>query len=429
MEAYAQALNFAIPTFMLLILVEQLVARKMGLVVNRGADMIASLSSGLTNTVKDVLGLSIAIISYTWLVKHVALYSIESTWLLYVVAFVAKDFAGYWIHRLEHEYNLLWNRHVVHHSSEEFNLACALRQSISAFISFFGLFMLPAALLGVPAQVIGVVAPLHLFAQFWYHTRTIGRMGWLEHVIVTPSHHCVHHAINPIYIDKNYSQVFIIWDKLFGTFQAELENEPPVYGIKKPAHTWNPIIINFQHLALLLRDAWHAQSWWDKLRIWVMPTGWRPADVIQRYPIEIVTQPYTLKKYDTHLSRPLLYWSWFQHAVCSLLAIYMFNRVADIGEPSIFLYGFFLFVSLFSMTALMDKSSWAFGYELMRLVVGVSLLLWQGGWFGLSQWVPGADAIMAAYLGVSLAVAAWFTVTEVRQFQSHRAPVGAEPAT
>jgi sterol desaturase/sphingolipid hydroxylase (fatty acid hydroxylase superfamily) len=286
MEAYAQALNFAIPTFMLLILVEQLVARKMGLVVNRGADMIASLSSGLTNTVKDVLGLSIAIISYTWLVKHVALYSIESTWLLYVVAFVAKDFAGYWIHRLEHEYNLLWNRHVVHHSSEEFNLACALRQSISAFISFFGLFMLPAALLGVPAQVIGVVAPLHLFAQFWYHTRTIGRMGWLEHVIVTPSHHCVHHAINPIYIDKNYSQVFIIWDKLFGTFQAELENEPPVYGIKKPAHTWNPIIINFQHLALLLRDAWHAQSWWDKLRIWVMPTGWRPADVIQRYPIE-----------------------------------------------------------------------------------------------------------------------------------------------
>jgi sterol desaturase/sphingolipid hydroxylase (fatty acid hydroxylase superfamily) len=132
MEAYAQALNFAIPTFMLLILVEQLVARKMGLVVNRGADMIASLSSGLTNTVKDVLGLSIAIISYTWLVKHVALYSIESTWLLYVVAFVAKDFAGYWIHRLEHEYNLLWNRHVVHHSSEEFNLACALRQSISA---------------------------------------------------------------------------------------------------------------------------------------------------------------------------------------------------------------------------------------------------------------------------------------------------------
>lgn len=428
MDAYAQALNFAIPTFMVLILIEQIVARKMGMVVNRGADMIASLSSGLTNTIKDVLGLSIAIISYTWLVEHVALYSIQSTWLLYVVAFVAKDFAGYWIHRLEHEYNLLWNRHVVHHSSEEFNLACALRQSISVVISFFGLFMLPAALLGVPAKVIGVIAPLHLFAQFWYHTRTIGRMGWLEHVIVTPSHHRVHHAINPIYIDKNYSQVFIIWDKLFGTFQSELESEPPVYGIKKPARTWNPIIINFQHLALLVKDAWHAQSWWDKLRIWAMPTGWRPADVMQRYPIEIVTEPYSLKKYDTQLSKPLLYWSWFQHAVCSLLAIYLFNRLAIIGAPGIFLYGFFLFASLFSMTALMDKSSRAVWYELFRLMVGVSLLVWRGGWFGLSEFVSGADAIMAAYFGVSLAVTAWFSATEVRQYQGYQTTPTAGPA-
>ena len=104
-------------------------------------------------------------------------------------------------------------------------------------------------------------------------------MGFLENIIVTPSHHRVHHAINPEYIDKNYGQIFIFWDKLFGTFQKELPHVKPVYGITRPVRTWNPIKINFQHLWLLISDAWHTASWRDKLRIWFMPTGWRPADV------------------------------------------------------------------------------------------------------------------------------------------------------
>lgn len=416
MEAYAQALNFAIPLFLSLILIEQFVARRMGLVINRGADMIASLSSGITNTVKDVLGLSIAIISYNWLVEHVAIYTIQSTWLVYVVAFVAKDFAGYWIHRLEHEINLLWNRHVIHHSSEEFNLACALRQSISAVISFFGVFMLPAALLGVPTQVIAVVAPLHLFAQFWYHTRTIDRLGWLESILVTPSHHRVHHAINPIYIDKNYSQVFIIWDKLFGTFQPELSDEPPVYGIKKPARTWNPILINFQHLWLLVQDAWHAHRWQDKMKIWIMPTGWRPEDVIQRYPVKIIEDPAELVKYDTGLSQPLLLWSWAQFFITSALAIYLFNQIAAIGAPGIFLYGLFVFVSVYGFASLMDKNPRAILYESIRMLLGLILIAWHGDWFGIDAFIAGGTHLMIGYLGTSLAITVWFAVTEVRRY-------------
>jgi len=416
MEAYAQALNFAIPFFLTLIVIEQMVATRMGLVVNRGADMIASLSSGVTNSVKDVLGLSIAIISYDWLVRHVAIYSIQSTWLLYVVAFVAKDFAGYWIHRLEHEVNLLWNRHVVHHSSEEFNLACALRQSISAVISFFGVFMLPAALLGVPTTVIAIVAPLHLFAQFWYHTRTIDRLGWLETILVTPSHHRVHHAINPIYIDKNYSQVFIVWDKMFGTFQLELPEEPPVYGIKKPARTWNPVLINFQHAWQLIQDAWHANNWLDKLKIWIMPTGWRPEDVAQKYPIKIIDEPSKLVKYDTGLSKPLLYWSWAQFLATTFLSLYLFNQIAAIGAPGIFAYGLFLFVSVYSFASLMDKNPRAIWYELVRLSLGIGLIVWQGGWFGLDALVTGGTWIISAYLGLSAAVTFGFVLTEVRPY-------------
>jgi sterol desaturase/sphingolipid hydroxylase (fatty acid hydroxylase superfamily) len=279
MEQYGKILLIAMPVFLALVLLERWYGQWRGKQTVRTMDMLSSLSSGVTNVVKDVLGLSITILSYGWMVQHWAFTHLESSLLVYTVAFIALDFSGYWVHRLSHEINFFWNKHAIHHSSEDFNLACALRQPISSFVSLFTIFLLPAALLGVPAPVIAVVAPLHLFAQFWYHTQHIGRMGFLEHIIVTPAHHRVHHALNREYMDKNHGQIFIIWDKLFGTFQDELPEAPPVYGITRPANTWNPIKINFQHIWLLIKDAWRARSIWDKIRIWWMPTGWRPADV------------------------------------------------------------------------------------------------------------------------------------------------------
>jgi alkylglycerol monooxygenase len=161
-------------------------------------EMISSLSSGITNVTKDVLGLGLAILSYGWLVKQVAIVHINAGLAVYLIAFVSLDFAGYWVHRIAHEYNFFWNNHIIHHSSEEFNLACGLRQSVSVFVKIFAFLLLPAALLGVPENVIVIVAPLHLFAQFWYHTRQIDKMGFLEKIIVTPSHHRVHHAISEL---------------------------------------------------------------------------------------------------------------------------------------------------------------------------------------------------------------------------------------
>ena len=275
-------------------------------------DMISSLSSGITNVTKDVLGLSIGIISYSWLVDHLAIVHVPGGWLTYLVAFLALDFSGYWTHRIAHQYNFFWNNHIVHHSSEEFNLACALRQSISTIVRLFTIFLLPAAILGVPENVIAVIAPIHLFAQFWYHTRHINKMGIFEKIIVTPSHHRVHHALNPEYLDKNYSQIFIFWDKMFGTFQEELAAIPPVYGITRPVHTWNPIKINFQHMWLLFKDAWRAGDWKDKFRIWLKPTGWRPADVAEKYPVHKINDPYHLEKYDPKASAALQVWTWMQ---------------------------------------------------------------------------------------------------------------------
>jgi len=418
METYGKILLIAMPAFLLLVLTEKLfgVWRRKDTV--RNLDMISSLSSGITNVTKDVLGLSIAIISYGWLVERVALVHVENQVLTYIIAFLALDFSGYWVHRIDHEYNFFWNAHIIHHSSEEFNLACALRQSISSFVRVFVIFLLPAAFLGVPATVIAVVAPLHLFAQFWYHTQHINRLGILEKIIVTPSHHRVHHAINPEYLDKNYSQIFIWWDKWFGTFQEELPDVPPVYGITRPVQTWNPIKINFQHLWLLIKDAWRTKNWKDKFRIWLMPTGWRPDDVAAKHPVHKIEDVYHFDKYDTQASPGLHAWSWIQIGMTLLFISYLFGNIAAINAQHasyIYLYGVFVFLSVYAFTDLMDRNKSALVWELIKNSFGIAILYQTGDWFGASNIIPGADYLVTAYLLLSGFIVAYFVVKHEKE--------------
>ena len=409
MNAYVAVLNYAIPFFIGLLLIEALMARWRGAHVIRSMDTLSSLSSGITNATKDVLGLTLVIVSYAWVEERVGLFDIQSSWLVYVIAFIGVDFAGYWIHRLSHQVNYFWNHHIIHHSSEEFNLGCALRQTISAWFSISFFFLLPTAILGVPPEVIAVVQPLHLFAQYWYHTRLIGKMGFLEHIIVTPSHHRVHHAINPEYMDKNLGQIFIFWDKLFGTYQRELPEVPPVYGVKRPARTWNPILINFMHLWLLVKDAWRTKSMKDKLRIWFMPTGWRPADVEAKYPVEAIDDVYAYEKYDPQIPNGLKAWSWFQFVFAFGSMMYMFNMLMTIGYSQALLFGVFIALTIFSYTTLMDRHRWAIAVELIRVALAVGVILWQGDWFLLGTHIPFGAQWMLGYLLLSLVVTFYFT--------------------
>jgi alkylglycerol monooxygenase len=411
METYGKILLIAMPAFLVLVFFEKWYGWHKGFDKVRNMDMISSLSSGITNATKDVLGLSIAIVSYSWLVDKLAVVHVSSGIWTYLIAFIALDFSGYWIHRIAHEYNLFWNNHIIHHSSEEFDLACALRQSISVFFRIFTFFLLPAALLGVPEQVIAIVAPLHLFAQFWYHTRHIGKMGFLEKIIVTPSHHRVHHAINKEYIDKNYSQIFIFWDKWFGTFQKELADVPAVYGITRPVRTWNPIKINFQHAWSLVRDAWHTQDIKDKLRIWFMPTGWRPADVSEKFPVYKITDVYQFEKYDPKASSSLHIWSWIQLAIVLLFISYLFGNIAAINALNntyIYQYGAFVFLSIYAFTELMDRNRYAFAWETLKNTLGFYFIYKQGDWFGASSLIPGITIILGAYFIISTIISTWF---------------------
>ena len=418
METYGKILLIAIPIFLVLVLFEKWWGYRKGNDTVRNMDMISSLSSGITNVTKDVLGLSVIIISYSWIMNKIAIVHVNAGFWTYLIAFIALDFAGYWVHRISHEYNLFWNNHIVHHSSEEFNLACALRQSISSIVKIFAVFLIPAAMLGVPEKVIAIVAPIQLFAQFWYHTRHINKMGFLEKIIVTPSHHRVHHAINREYIDKNYSQIFIVWDKMFGTFQEELNDVLPVYGITRPVRTWNPIRINFQHLWLMIKDAWRTQSWKDKFTLWFKPTGYRPADVIEKYPVYKIEDVFHFDKYAPKASKALQIWSWIQMVVVLLLISYFFGNIALInkmGDFYIYIYGAFIFLSVYAYTELMDRSAFAIIWELVRNATGIAIIYLQGDWFGLNDLIPGLHIALIAYFIVATLISGWFVYVHYKE--------------
>lgn len=418
METYAKALLYAIPFFILLLVVEMLYGYFVKDQKYRVMDTVSSISSGFTNILKDSLGLGLILVTYPYLVEHLALMEIKATWLVWVVAFLAIDFAGYWNHRLSHQVNFFWNQHVIHHSSEEFNLACALRQSISNLIGYFPLLLIPAALVGVPYKVIAILAPIHLFAQFWYHTQHIGKMGWLEYIIITPSQHRVHHAINPEYIDKNLGQILCVWDRWFGTFQEELDSVPPQYGVLKPAETWNPVLINFQHLWRLLKDAWRTKRLWDKFRIWFMPTGWRPPDVASKFPITTIDNVYDFKRYSTPSSKAFNGYMIFQLLFTLFLLLFMFYNYANIGFNGLLFFGAFVFIGIYGYTTLMDRTYYAVYIEVFRGFAGLILIGMTKDWFGIDTFVPWGSTGVAIYFALTIIGGVYFTFYDKPQLQS-----------
>jgi sterol desaturase/sphingolipid hydroxylase (fatty acid hydroxylase superfamily) len=414
MNQFGNALLIAMPGFYVLILFEMAWERWKLNEKRPLMDSIASIASGFTNILKATLGLTITIVSYKWMVTHLHLFELSKTnvWT-YLIAFVGLDFMYYWTHRLSHEVNFLWGHHAVHHSSEEFNLACALRQNISMITNIVVVSLFPLAILGVPAEVLGVVAPVHVFSQFWYHTRHIGNLGVLEYIFVTPSAHRVHHAMNDIYMDKNYSAIFIVWDRLFGTYQEELDTEPCVYGMRRPAQSWNPIVMNFKHWFTLAKDAYYTQNWIDKFKLWFMPTGWRPADVAEKHPLFTIEKMSDLKKYNPQYSKWFMGFSFFHIQIIFALVCFLFFRIGEISKQQAFVNGIFLLTAVFAFTALLDKKQYGF-ISMLLVSLSIAVFCWaRGDWFGLNTFLPfGTIIVMSYFIAVGVA-SAWFYKTEL----------------
>ena len=383
MDTYANTLLIAIPVFFISVLLEALYGNWIKDQKHNFMDTISSLSSGITNLSWDVLGIAFFLFTYENVYQYIMIFNIELDSLttsnqvsLYIVAFICIDFASYCHHYLKHSVNLFWNQHIIHHSSEEFNLACALRQSVTNNFGVNALFLIPAALCGVPPEVVQIILPLHLFAQFWYHTRHIGKLGFLEYIIVTPSQHRVHHAINPEYIDKNLGAIFCFWDRAFGTFQEELDEVPCVFGTLKPVRTWNPVLINFIHLWGLTQDAWNTRKWNDKLKLWFMPTGWRPSDVSLKFPKQIVTDVYNQKKYSPQYTFKHKLMTVFQFMCINIMSFLFLYNFSDIDLFSQIAYVFLIFSTIFGFTSMMDGYKWGFVFEISRSLIGLIIIIY-----------------------------------------------------
>ena len=270
---------YAIPFFLATLVLEHwLVSRKVSasddevkLAGFTTKDSFASLSMGLGFLLVNALIKLLPFAGFAWLYQF-RLFDIPVVWWSWILLLFAEDFCYYWFHRLHHEVRALWAAHVNHHSSTHYNLTTALRQSWTTPFTGF-IFWVPLPLLGFPIEMILIQKSISLLYQYWLHTELIGKLGWFETVFNTPSHHRVHHGRNPLYLDRNHAGIFIIWDKLFGTFEPEAQAVD--YGLTKNIHTYNPLRIAFHEWHAMLRDAWNAKTWRGRFGYLLMPPGWR----------------------------------------------------------------------------------------------------------------------------------------------------------
>jgi sterol desaturase/sphingolipid hydroxylase (fatty acid hydroxylase superfamily) len=394
---------FSIPFFFLLMGVELAYAAFTRRRLFRLNDSIADLSCGILSQVSGVFSKLFAIGIYVWASRHLAVRhwipgvprwadgaAFERVagfpWLAihprelasWTAAFLLVDFCYYWSHRLSHEINVLWAGHVVHHSSEEYNLAVALRQS-SLHGLFTWVFYLPLALVGIPPLMYVTSYALNLVYQFWVHTRAVGRMGrWTELVMNTPSHHRVHHGRNPRYLDRNHAGVLIVWDRLFGTFQAE--EEEPVYGITRPLRSWNPLWANVHAFVEIIRDARRAGSWRDRLMYVFGPPGWRSAaEGGPEAPPQVAAD--TAESWDPVTPPGLALYGFVQFAVALAASLALLTHVSAMPTSHVAAAVFYVAISLAGVGGVFESAKWAGPIETARLLVlgaACALLGWTG---------------------------------------------------
>lgn len=381
---------FAIPLFLSLILLELYLDWRAQKQTYRFNDAINSLNLGMMSQVMGVAYKTLQFSVYVLIFQHLAPWSLgaDSLWV-YLFAFVAYDFCYYWFHRISHEINLFWAGHVVHHQSEEYNLSTALRQSSGGFFSF--IFYLPLALIGIEPLVLLTVGSLNLVYQFWVHTRHINRMPeWYEAVFVTPSNHRVHHAQNPIYMNKNHGGVFILWDRWFGTFQDELPEEPVIFGITKPLQSWNPVWANLDTYWALIKDSWRTGAYRDKFKVFFSKTGWRPADVRKQFPNKF-SNPYQQVKFDTPLNAAQKVYVFLQHLTLIGLVLYFLLSAAAFSVSTIWAGAVVIVFCLFCLGYYQQQRQHALLLEVGKNLALVLLALY---WFGAAATWPAVGWLL-----------------------------------
>lgn len=365
---------FATPFFFLLIFIELYVNYKRKTNVYKLSDALTSLALGVISQTQKLVIFSFAAIAFGWVSSTLEITQLPAeSPVVWVFSFILYDFLYYWAHRSSHQVNFLWASHVVHHQSEEYNLTTALRQTSSHVMIW--LFYIPSFIIGIPAEVFFVSGALNLIYQYWVHTQLIGHLGWFESIFVTPSHHRVHHAQNQIYIDKNHGGVFILWDKIFDTFQQELTEHQVIYGVRRPVKSYNPIWANLHTWHSLFFDAFKTKKWSDKLRIWFMPTGWRPADVEADYPL-IKQAAGEQVKYSPNSSQWAKYYALFQYIACTIFAVIFIQYSINFEMTEQLIYWILVTLPLLSNGFILENRTFVKYFEWARLMLTAVMIYW-----------------------------------------------------
>ncbi len=348
----------AIPLFVVGIALELAVARVQGRRVYRLADAMADMGCGIAQQLVSLfLATAVLLGGYAWLYEY-RLFTLPTAWLPWVAAVFGVEFAYYWWHRLSHEVNILWAAHVVHHHSEDYNLAVALRQSVTTWLTTIP-FYFPLALLGVPPLAFGVVLGLSTLYQFWIHTELVPPLGWFEKLFNTPALHRVHHAINPRYLDKNHSATFAFFDVLFGTWEPE--TEPCVYGTTRPLNSFNPLYAQVESWMDLVRLARRAPTARDALKVFFASPAWRP-EWMGGYEARDVT-----RKYDPPASRAMQRYA-LVNWLLLLAGVFVFLMWGgELTLPSQAAAAAVLVLSTLTLPTLLEGRPWAKWLEGARL--------------------------------------------------------------
>jgi len=352
---------FAVPLFVSLMLIEFIVSKKQGKQLFRFPEVIANVNVGIGERLSDLFTTGLFYLFFQWVYEHYRIFTVPSGALSYVLLFIAADFVWYWYHRLGHEINIFWAAHGVHHQSEDFNYTVSARITVfqAGFRCIFWSFL---PLLGFHPAAITLMLLIHGAYPFFTHTQVIGKLGWLEYFLVTPSHHRVHHSSNPEYLDTNYGDVLIIWDKLFGTFAKETVK--PIYGLTKQLGSYSFL---WQHFHLFLETGVavsRVSGIGNKLRIM-----FGKPDVIDP-DIRDMLEKRLLKRNTGTTPSANLYWyisSQTIFTVAILFFVILFENYED--TSGIWIAAVFILVSVISTGAMLEQKRWVFDLELCRLIL------------------------------------------------------------
>jgi len=390
----------AVPFFLALILAEFIYGIIRGRNTYRLNDTINSLSMGSLSSLSGLMIVGGSALIYEFVVNAFALtqLSADST-LVWIATFIFYDLAYYWKHRLGHEVALFWGSHVSHHQSEDYNLGTALRQTSIDFHGF--LFLIPFFIAGVPGEVLVATVSLNLIYQFWVHTQHVPALGPIEWIMVTPSNHRVHHARNDQYVDKNYGGVFIIWDRIFGTYQDELAEEPAVYGLRKPLNSWNPLWANTHVYWRLLVDFVKIKGIKNKTQLLFKRPGWLPegyAKTCKATPIDLRS------KYDPPVAGATKAYVFGQFLITVAVSLSLAGLATLASPVELWAAAGFIVLSLFTHGYILDNRRLAAPLESARLLLAIALAFLLPLGSMLSALLGFSAAASLIVVGISIAL-------------------------